>query len=134
MAGRDTPLFTREAISEVHRLSQGYPRLVNIVCDHALLYGYGANLERIDVVTVRECSRDLSVALGLDDVAGHGGGGRGGRLPDPGPERAGSRAGEELAAGRAARRVAGGGRGRVLLALPLNSDLLAQQHRGVTWK
>jgi general secretion pathway protein A len=72
VAGRDTPLFTREAISEVHRLSQGYPRLVNIVCDHAMLYGYGANLERIDVVTVRECSRDLSVALGLDDVPGTG--------------------------------------------------------------
>jgi general secretion pathway protein A len=72
VAGRDTPLFTPEAIGEVHRLSQGYPRLVNIVCDHALLYGYGANLERIDVVTVRECSRDLSVALGLDDVAGTG--------------------------------------------------------------
>jgi general secretion pathway protein A len=72
VAGRDTPLFTREAISEVHRLSQGFPRLVNIVCDHALLYGYGANLERIDVVTVRECSRDLSVALGLDDVPGAG--------------------------------------------------------------
>ena len=72
VVGRDTPLFTQDAIREVHRLSQGYPRLVNMVCDHALLYGYGANLERIDVVTVRECSRDLSVALGLDDVSGTG--------------------------------------------------------------
>ena len=70
VVGRDTPLFTQDAIREVHRLSQGYPRLVNMVCDHALLYGYGANRERIDVVTVRECSRDLSVALGLDDVSG----------------------------------------------------------------
>ena len=134
MAGRDTPLFTREAISEVHRLSQGYPRLVNIVCDHALLYGYGANLERIDVVTVRECSRDLSVALGLDDVPGTGEAAAAVDCSTTAPNAAGSRAGDELAAGRAARRVAGGGRGRVLLALPLNSDLLAQQRRGVTWK
>jgi general secretion pathway protein A len=70
VAGRDTPLFTREAVSEVHRLSKGYPRLINIVCDHALLYGYGADLERIDLATVRECSRDLSVALDLEELPG----------------------------------------------------------------
>ena len=70
MVGRDTPLFSRQAVSEVHRLAKGYPRLVNIVCDHALLYGYGADLERIDIDTVRDCSRDLSVALDLEELPG----------------------------------------------------------------
>jgi hypothetical protein len=66
VAGRDAPLFTEDAVKEVHALSKGYPRLINIVCDHALLYGYGSGLNEIDGRVVRECSRDLTVALDLD--------------------------------------------------------------------
>jgi general secretion pathway protein A len=66
VAGRDTPLFTGDAVKEVHVLSRGYPRLINIVCDHALLCGYSSGLEEIDSRVVRECSRDLTVALDLD--------------------------------------------------------------------
>lgn len=70
LAGRVLPLFSPEAVREVHALSKGVPRLINIVCDHALLYGYSANLERIDRDVIRDCSRDLSVALDLDDAPG----------------------------------------------------------------
>jgi hypothetical protein len=68
VAGRDAPLFTADAVKEVHSLSKGYPRLINIVCDHALLYGFGSGLNEIDGRVVRECSRDLTVALDLDVV------------------------------------------------------------------
>jgi hypothetical protein len=68
VAGRDAPLFTPEALAEVQRLSRGYPRLINILCDHALLYGYTADSGRIDAATVRDCSRDLAVALDLEDT------------------------------------------------------------------
>ena len=34
------PAFTRWAIRTVHRYARGIPRLVNAVCDKALLYGY----------------------------------------------------------------------------------------------
>lgn len=68
VAGRVQPLFSPEAVREVHALSKGVPRLINFICDHALLYGYSANLETIDRGVVRDCSRDLSVALGLDDA------------------------------------------------------------------
>ena len=68
VAGRDAPLFTEDAVKEVHALSKGYPRLINIVCDHALLYGFGSGLNQIDGRVVRECSRDLTVALDLDVV------------------------------------------------------------------
>lgn len=66
VAGRDMPLFTEDAVKELHALSKGVPRLINIVCDHALLYGYGSSLNEIDGRVVRECSRDLTVALDLD--------------------------------------------------------------------
>jgi general secretion pathway protein A len=68
-AGREQPLFNADAVREIHALSKGYPRLINIICDHALLYGYSANLEQIDGGVIRECSRDLSVALELEDTA-----------------------------------------------------------------
>lgn len=68
VAGRGAPLFTEDAVKEVHALSKGYPRLINIVCDHALLYGFGSGLNEIDGRVVRECSRDLTVALDLDVV------------------------------------------------------------------
>jgi type II secretory pathway predicted ATPase ExeA len=66
VAGRQRPLFTEDAVQEVYALSKGYPRLINIVCDHALLYGFGSGLNEIDGRVVRECSRDLAVALDLD--------------------------------------------------------------------
>jgi len=67
VAGRDTPVFSPDAIHAIHALSKGYPRLINILCDHALLCGYSANLQAIDGGVVKDCSRDLTVALGLDD-------------------------------------------------------------------
>jgi general secretion pathway protein A len=66
VAGRQRPLFSADAVKEIHTLSRGYPRLINIVGDHALVYGYSFNLDAIDGRVVRECSRDLSVALDLD--------------------------------------------------------------------
>jgi type II secretory pathway predicted ATPase ExeA len=67
VAGRQTPLFSADAVKEIYALSKGYPRLINIVCDHALLYGYSFNLKTVDGKVIRDCSRDLSVALDLDD-------------------------------------------------------------------
>jgi hypothetical protein len=57
-------------MAEVHRLSKGYPRLINIVCDHALLFGYSADRKRIDLRLVQDCSRKLAVALDLEELSG----------------------------------------------------------------
>ena len=65
-AGRKSKLFTDDALQAVHALSRGYPRLINILCDHALLCGYGANLQEINGSVVRECSRDLEMALDIE--------------------------------------------------------------------
>jgi len=79
VAGREQPLFSAAAVREIHVLSKGYPRLINTLCDHALLCGYGANLAVIDDRVIKECSVDLSVALDLDDGA---------EKPHPGPAAA----------------------------------------------
>ena len=44
MAGAvDPDLFTLKALKEIYRYSKGIPRLINIVCDNALLAGYSAD-------------------------------------------------------------------------------------------
>jgi len=48
VAGIDRPLFTHSALRRVHKLSGGVPRLINILCDRALL---GASVTRSAVVT-----------------------------------------------------------------------------------
>jgi general secretion pathway protein A len=68
LAGAKRQLFSPAAIRSVFSLSNGYPRLINMVCDHALLCGYGAHLEVIGEDVIKDCSRDLTVALGLDET------------------------------------------------------------------
>lgn len=47
VAGASEPLFTPGALARVQRLSGGVPRLVNVLCDRALLGGYARGLRRV---------------------------------------------------------------------------------------
>lgn len=53
------PYFTRPALWRVHRYSGGIPRLVNAVCDKALLAGYVNQTDRIDCRMVGRAIREL---------------------------------------------------------------------------
>jgi general secretion pathway protein A len=54
VAGVDRPLFTAAAIRRIHQLSGGVPRVINILCDRALL---GACVSRVSQVTPRVVTR-----------------------------------------------------------------------------
>jgi type II secretory pathway predicted ATPase ExeA/TolA-binding protein len=59
VAGSQAQLFTSDAIHEIHRSSRGYPRLINIICDHALLTGYVQGLNTISPEVVNECAQEI---------------------------------------------------------------------------
>ena len=59
VAGAGREIFTPDAMLRVHAFSQGYPRLINIICDHALLTGYASGVKTIDVNLIRECEKEL---------------------------------------------------------------------------
>ncbi len=59
VAGSQAQLFTMDAIHEIHRSSRGYPRLINIICDHALLTGYVQGLKTISPEVVNECAQEI---------------------------------------------------------------------------
>ena len=47
VAGTEEPIFTSAAVQEVFRLSGGNPRMINILCDQALLNGYASHTKKI---------------------------------------------------------------------------------------
>lgn len=68
LAGAKRKLFSPAALKSIFSLSKGCPRLINMVCDHALLCGYGSHQDVIGEQIIQECSRDLAVALDLDEA------------------------------------------------------------------
>jgi len=56
---KDGPYFTQPALWRVHRYSAGIPRLVNAVCDKALLAGFVLQTDRITYGMVGRAIREL---------------------------------------------------------------------------
>jgi len=52
--------FTPEAISEIFAATDGTPRLINVLCDNALLIGYAKQMPVIDRPVVVEVIRDMT--------------------------------------------------------------------------
>ena len=61
-AGRNEDLFTPEAVTSLHRLSRGYPRRMNRLCDLALVVGYAEQLEHISAAEIDAVSSELTAA------------------------------------------------------------------------
>ena len=60
MAGTvDPDIFTPKAVKVIYEYSKGIPRLINIVCDNALLAGYAADQKVIGKSIVREVINHL---------------------------------------------------------------------------
>jgi general secretion pathway protein A len=59
ISGAREPLFTSAAMRVVYRHSSGIPRLINIICDRALLGGYVNNSTKIDIAIVRKAIQEV---------------------------------------------------------------------------
>lgn len=56
VAGTTEELFPPAAIHEIHKATRGVPRLVNILCDRAMLGAYSQGLRRVQPDTVRRAA------------------------------------------------------------------------------
>ena len=61
VAGTTSEIFNNGATGKIHSFSKGYPRLINIISDHALLTGYVKNLTTITPKIIKECTKELSL-------------------------------------------------------------------------
>jgi general secretion pathway protein A len=61
IAGAKESIFTERAIKRIYSKSGGIPRLINILCDNALLNGYALDQKRVDERSVKEVAQDLYI-------------------------------------------------------------------------
>jgi type II secretory pathway predicted ATPase ExeA len=54
--------FTSQALALVHKISGGIPRLINLLCDRALLAGFSVQADRITPEMVRHAAKNLDIA------------------------------------------------------------------------
>jgi len=58
VAGAGSVVFTDEACHQIYQASGGVPRVINILCDTALIYGFANEAASIDVEIVRSVVKD----------------------------------------------------------------------------
>lgn len=66
VAGGDVSIFTSNALETIHAYSGGIPRLVNVLCDNALLTGYALGKKEIDVGIIWEVAEDLHITANAE--------------------------------------------------------------------
>ena len=62
--------FTPKALQAVHRITAGIPRLINLVCDRALLAGYSERAQRVTPDMVRSGAASLDLAAPRSSMMG----------------------------------------------------------------
>ncbi|MBN1847936.1 MAG: AAA family ATPase [Deltaproteobacteria bacterium] len=60
-AGKDQKIFSKGAIKAIHKYSEGYPRVINILADNALLLGYSRGKRELSPEMIKECYEDLQL-------------------------------------------------------------------------
>jgi general secretion pathway protein A len=59
VAGATAELFSPWALREVYRLSRGVPRIINVICDRALLGAYSLDRHRVGGALVRRAAAEV---------------------------------------------------------------------------
>jgi general secretion pathway protein A len=59
VAGATSDIFSPPALAEVHRLAVGVPRVINVVCDRALLGAYSMDRHRVTSNLVRNAASEV---------------------------------------------------------------------------
>jgi general secretion pathway protein A len=74
VAGAAGEIFTPSALAEVHRLSGGIPRVINVACDRALLGAYTQETRKVTAALVRRAAGEVYgrryMPRGLSWIAG----------------------------------------------------------------
>jgi len=59
ICGNTQPLFKHSAVDKIQRLSGGIPRLINVLCDRAMLGAYVEGKSQVDAKVVRKAAREV---------------------------------------------------------------------------
>jgi general secretion pathway protein A len=59
VSGAMAPIFTTSALRTLQRMTRGIPRLINIICDRALLGAYTHELRQVDAGLVKRAAQEV---------------------------------------------------------------------------
>ena len=59
ICGVQRPLFSSSSVNRIHQLSKGIPRVINVLCDRALLGAYGQSKSKVDRSMVNQASKEV---------------------------------------------------------------------------
>ena len=59
VAGRKGRLFDQQAIKQLYKLSGGVPRLINLICDRALLGAYASQADTVEEQHIKHAYREI---------------------------------------------------------------------------
>ena len=59
VAGSDQAIFAPSALRFLHRQSKGIPRLINLICDRAMLGAFAQGVARIERSMIRQAAREV---------------------------------------------------------------------------
>lgn len=62
VAGGRTNIFNKKALKKIYKYSQGVPRLINVICTHALITGYALEKNSIGAGIIKQIAKDLELA------------------------------------------------------------------------
>jgi general secretion pathway protein A len=60
-AGATEEIFKPDAMREIFKFSHGTPRLINVICDLALLTGFSSGQKKIDAAVIQDCAKELQI-------------------------------------------------------------------------
>ncbi|EKN4146617.1 ExeA family protein [Yersinia enterocolitica] len=60
VAGRLQPIFTPQAVTTIYRMSKGVPRVINQICERALLGAYGEGMERVSALLSTQAGYEVT--------------------------------------------------------------------------
>ncbi len=58
VAGCTNPLFTKGALKKIFKLTKGTPRLINLVCDRALIGAFSLGIAQVDTSIVKTAAKE----------------------------------------------------------------------------
>lgn len=61
VAGAQTKIFSTSSIKDIYKFSEGYPRLINVICDYALVTGFSKEANRIGSKIIKECAQEFQL-------------------------------------------------------------------------
>jgi len=69
IAGTLEPLFKQDAVRSIHTVSRGIPRIINLLCEHALILAYAEHAPAVTPAMIDAVSRDLGLENSFFKVA-----------------------------------------------------------------